>query len=352
MQNYNILLSDSIRLNSAVLDDRCQVRLLCVMKYKLFGTRTGLAASQLILGAASLGSRRGYGAVAEDIPKILNAYLDAGGNFIDIADQYQLGEAEEIVGRAIRPKRHDMIICSKYTRSSEINPAPANFGNHRKAMSAAVDASLKRLGTGHIDIFMPHFDDGNTPLEEIARGLEDLVKAGKIIYAGLANFPAWKAAAIAQLIPLAAMQLEYNLAQRTADRELLPMADHFGLGLMLYSPLAGGLLTGKYRHGATGRLTIQSGSDYKEDGATSQILDTLENIAAVLDATPGQIALAWTLTKNAFPIIGARTASHLTESFKALNINLSVEHLERLNAVSQVRLGYPHEILQTVQRVY
>ena len=158
------------------------------MKYKLFGNHTGLPASKIVLGAASFGGRKGYGAVTEDIPKILSAYTNAGGNFIDIADQYQLGEAEETVGKFISPQRHNFIICTKYTRSNETNPLPANLGNHRKAMRQSVDASLKRLNTEYIDIYMPHYDDGITPLEEISRGLEDLVKAGKILYTGLANF--------------------------------------------------------------------------------------------------------------------------------------------------------------------
>nr|WP_067060237.1 aldo/keto reductase [Mucilaginibacter sp. L294] len=322
------------------------------MKNKLFGTGTGLPASELILGAASLGSRRGYGAVTEDIPKILTAYADAGGNFIDVADQYQLGEAEEVVGKFINFKRDDFIICTKYTRSSEIAPSPANSGNHRKAMRQAVEASLKRLNTDYIDIYMPHYDDGLTPLAEIARGLEDLVASGKVIYTGLANFPAWKAALIASSIPLAALQIEYNLAQRTADRELFGMAEHFGLGTMLYSPLAGGLLTGKYRNGASGRLTLSKADGYHEDAATKAILDELETIAAEVEATPGQVALAWALTKNAFPIIGARTLSHLNDGLKALEVSLTADQTARLNNISAVTMGYPHDLLKTVQVTY
>lgn len=322
------------------------------MKLKLFGTQTGLPASELILGAASFGQRRGYGAAVEDIPKILAAYADAGGNFIDVADQYQLGEAEEIVGRFIEPQRHNFIICTKYTRSSETNPSPSNSGNHRKAMRQAVDASLKRLKTDYIDIYMPHYDDGITPLEEIARGLEEVVKAGKVLYTGLANFPAWKASAIAGAIPLAALQIEYNLVQRTADRELMPTAMHFGMGTMLYSSLAGGLLTGKYRKGGAGRLTRSAPNGYAEDAATKNILDTLELIATEVEATPGQVALAWTLTKNAFPIVGARTLVHLTDSLSALDIRLNQDQIERLESVSAVTMGYPHHLLKTVQKSY
>ena len=322
------------------------------MKYKLFGTHTGLPVSELVLGAASLGERRGYGAAAEEIPKILAAYADAGGNFIDVADQYQLGEAEEIVGKFISTQRDNFVICSKYTRSGEQEPAPANLGNHRKAMRQAVEASLKRLNTDFIDIYMPHYDDGVTPVEEIARGLEDLIKAGKVLYAGLANFPAWKAAAIASETPLAALQMEYNLVQRTADRELFPMANHFGLGTMLYSPLAGGLLTAKYRNGSVGRLKHSATEGYQEDAAVKIIIDELELIAAEVEATPGQVALAWALTKNAFPIVGARKLEHLNESFKALDIHLNPDQITRLEKVSATTMGYPHELLKTVQKSY
>ncbi|SEW52292.1 aldo/keto reductase [Chitinophaga arvensicola] len=322
------------------------------MKYKLFGTHTGLPVSEFALGASAFGERRGYGATREDIPQILAAYADAGGNFIDVADQYQLGEAEEIVGGFIASRRHDFVICTKYTRSSETDPSPANEGNHRKAMRGAVEASLKRLKTDYIDIYMPHYDDGRTPLEEIARGLEDLVKAGKVVYPGLANFPAWKAAAIASTIPLAALQIEYNLAQRTADRELMAMAGYFGLGTMLYSPLAGGLLTGKYRHGNKGRLTLSSPDAYQEDQHTKAIIDLLEVIAAETGDTPGQIALAWTLHKNCFPIIGARSLGHVKESLQALSVDVSPEQLSRLDSISAVAMGYPHDLLKSVQRTY
>ena len=322
------------------------------MKNKIFGKRTGLPASELILGAASLGVRRGYGASAEDIPKILGAYSDAGGNFFDMADQYQWGDAEEMVGKFIAPQRQNFILCSKYTRSSEQDPSPVNSGNHRKAMRQAVEASLNRLKTDYIDIYMPHYDDGLTPLEEIARGLEDLVKSGKVIYTGLANFPAWKVAVIAGNIPLAALQMEYNLAQRTADRELMGMADYFGLGAMLYSPLAGGLLTGKYRKGAAGRLTLSAANAYREDSVTKKIIDELELVAAELDVTAGQVAMGWILTKNAFPIIGARTPAHLTDALRALDITLSPDQVTRLDRVSAVTMGYPHDLLKTVQKSY
>lgn len=320
------------------------------MKYKLFGTKTGLYASEIILGAASFGTRRGHGASPEDARQIMTAYADAGGNFIDISDRYQLGEAEELVGDFLENQRSNFIICTKYTQSSEANPAIANYGNHRKAMRQAVESSLKRLKTDYIDIYMPHFDDGVTPLEEIIRGLEDLVNSGKVLYTGLTNFPAWKAASIATSTLLSAIQIEYNLVQRTADRELIPMAAQFGLGTMMYSPLAGGLLTGKYRKGETGRITLGSNSDYHENEVTKAIIDQLFSIAAELEITPGQVAFAWVLSKGAFPIVGARTLNHIQDGLKASQVQLSQEHIKILDQLSAVSLGYPHDLLATVQK--
>jgi len=319
------------------------------MKNKLFGLHTGLPASELILGAANFGSRRGYGASPEETEKILTAYTNAGGNFIDVADQYQLGEAEEVIGNFMAGQRENFIICTKYTRSSEKEPSFQNSGNHRKAMRQGIESSLKRLKTDYVDIYMPHYDDGYTPIDEIARGLEDLVKSGKVLYTGLANFPAWKAAAIAAATPLAALQIEYNLVQRTAERELIGMADHFGLGKMFYSPLAGGLLTGKYRHGKKGRLNVLSPDVEKESDATRVIIDALEEIATELEVSPAQVALAWTLTKNAFPIIGARDLSQFNDSLKVLEVKLSPEQIQHLDTISAIQSGYPHDLLKSVQ---
>jgi len=319
------------------------------MKYKLFGTNTGLYSSEIILGAANFGTRKGYGANPDEAQKILTAYADAGGNFIDTSDRYQLGESEELVGKFIEHQRNNFVICTKYTQSNEANPAISNFGNHRKAMRQAVESSLRRLKTDYIDIYMPHFDDGVTPLDEIVRGLEDLVSSGKVLYTGLTNFPAWKAASIASSTHLTAMQIEYNLLQRTADRELMPMATHFGLGTMMYSPLAGGLLTAKYRKGETGRIKLNPTSEYHENENTKAIIDQLITIAEELNVTPGQVAFAWVLSKGAFPILGARSINHFNEGLKALAVPLTPSHITQLDHLSAITLGYPHDLLATVR---
>jgi aryl-alcohol dehydrogenase-like predicted oxidoreductase len=319
------------------------------MKYNLFGKHTGLKASEIILGAASFGTRSGYGASPDEAMQILKAYADAGGNIIDTSDRYQFGESEELIGRFIKNQRENFIITTKFTRGSVSNPSSANTGNHRKSMIQAVETSLKRLKTEYIDLYMPHFDDGITPLEEIAKGLDDLVKDGKIIYVGLANIPAWKATAIASHTKIHTLQIEYNLLQRTAERELIPMANHFGLATMMYSPLAGGLLTAKYREGEKGRLTQGTNLNVQESDRTRETIDLLVQIAKELEVQPGQIALAWVLSKKAFPIIGARTVTHLRDGLAATNIELTAEHLYKLDQITAVTLGYPHDLLLTVQ---
>jgi aryl-alcohol dehydrogenase-like predicted oxidoreductase len=319
------------------------------MKYNLFGTKTGLYASELILGAASFGNRSGYGAEPTNAKEILTAYAGAGGNFIDTSDAYQLGQSEEIIGEFIKDQRSNFIICTKYTRSNERNPSKANFGNHRKAMRQAVEASLKRLKTDYIDIYMPHYDDGITPIDEIARGLEDLVTSGKVLYTGLTNFPAWKASAIASSVKLSAIQIEYNLLQRTADREFITMAEYFGLGTMMYSPLAGGQLTGKYRNGETGRINRNSSEDYQEDVITENIVNELFVIASELEVTPGQVAFAWVLSKGGFPLVGARTIDHFNDALEATTIILSDKQKQKLDNLSSISLDYPHDLLKNVR---
>lgn len=319
------------------------------MKYNLFGKKTGLHASEIILGAASFGTRAGYGTEPENSKEILTAFADAGGNFIDTSDAYQLGQSEEIIGDFIKGQRQNFIICTKYTRSYEAEPHVANFGNHRKAMRQSIEASLIRLKTDYIDVYMPHYDDGYTPFDEIARGLEDLVSSGKVLYTGLSNFPAWKASAIASSVKLSAIQIEYNLLQRTADREFIAMADHFGLGTMMYSPLAGGQLTGKYRNDGTGRMTLGSTDDYKESKIAEKIINELFVIAEELESTPGQIALAWMLSKDGFPLVGARTIDHFNDALKSTTIKLSDEQIKKLDDLSTISLGYPHELLKNVR---
>jgi aryl-alcohol dehydrogenase-like predicted oxidoreductase len=318
------------------------------MKYKLFGKRTGLFVSEFALGTGMFGTATGYGAEFDECRGIFNAFSDAGGNFIDTSDAYQLGQAEELIGEFITGRRSHYVVATKYSRGQAANPSPGNIGNHRKALKEAVEASLKRLKTDYIDIYLAHFDDRQTPVEEIVRGLEDLVQSGKILYTGLSNFSAWRSAAAATFAgtsgktPLTTIQLEYNLLQRSVEQEYWPMANELGLAVMGYSPMAGGILTSKYRKGQHGRMTAMSaGKENAEDAKQALILDALEKLAAETEHTPGQVATAWVRSKGIFPIIGARTLKQFEENIKAVAIDLSEANVRALNEISQPALLYP-----------
>lgn len=320
------------------------------MRYKIFGERTGLKVSELALGTGLLGQVWGYGASPEDVQSILTGYVEAGGNFIDTADNYQHGQAEVAIGEFIAADRDDFVIASKYSRGAGTS-AVANLGASRKVMVQAVEDSLRRLKTDRIDLYFVHMDDQVTPVEEIVRGLDELVRAGKILYGGFSNYPAWRiarAATIADLrgwTPIAAVQIEYNLLQRTTERELLPMARGMGLGVMAWSPMAGGLLTGKYRTGERGRATDLKASVLHHGAALlDPVLDALFGVAEETGATPGQVAIAWVAARGALPVIGPRTRAQLDDNLAAVSLQLTAEQIRRLNAVSAVPLGYPHEL--------
>jgi len=321
------------------------------MRYRIFGQRSGLKVSEIVLGAGMFGRTWGYGAEPNEVRSILQSYVAAGGNFIDTADNYQHGESERLVGEFVAPHRNDFVIASKFSRGATANPALAVLGANRKAMVQSVEDSLKRLKTDRIDLYFVHMDDGVTPMDEIARGLDDLARAGKIVYGGLSNFPAWRvatAAAIAELrgwTPIAAIQIEYSLLQRTTERELLPMADGLGLGVMGWSPLAGGLLTGKYRKGETGRATdLKSSVLHDDPDKNAPVIDALIAIADEIGSNPGQIAIAWVRAKGVLPVIGPRTCVQLEDNLAAARLKLSDDHIRRLDEITAVPLGYPHEL--------
>ena len=219
-------------------------------------------------------------------------------------------------------------------------------------MVQAVEESLKRLKTDRIDLYFAHMDDGVTPIDEVARGLDDLVRAGKIVYAGLSNFSAWRVATAVTLADLrgwtsvAAIQVEYSLLQRTTERELLPMADGFGLGVMGFSPMAGGLLTGKYRKGEKGRATDLKASVLHDDtNKNAHVLDALIAIANEIGSNPGRVAIAWVCAKDVLPLVGPRMRAQLDDNLAAAALKLSDDHIRRLDEVSAVSAGYPNELL-------
>ena len=311
------------------------------MKYRLLGKRTGLFVSEMVLGTGMFGTARGYGASIDDTRSMFDSFTAARGNFIDTSDAYQQGEAEQLIGKYVSGDRGRFIIASKFSRGREVNNHTGITGNHRKAMREAVEASLRRLKTDYIDLYFAHFEDKVTPIEEIMRGFEDLVSSGKILYTGLSNFPAWRAATAAVTAPLAAIQVEFSLLKREVENEHLPMAAAFGLGVMGYSPLAGGLLTGKYRQGIQGRINLMTGKQHEEDPRQKEILDTLLTLAAETGYTPGQITIAWAMTKDVFPIMGARTKEQFEDGLAAYTISLTQQQLSLLDTASQLPLAYP-----------
>ena len=327
------------------------------MNHRLFGTRTGLRVSELALGTGMLGQAHGYGPDPATVERVVRDYLDAGGNIIDTSDAYQRGEAERTVGALIRDARDDVVLVSKYGRSARATPGPAARGAGRKVMVQSVEASLRRLATDRIDVYLVHLDDGVTPIDELARGFDDLVRAGKIVHGGLSNAPAWRAAAVATTAdargwsPIAALQLEYSLFQRTGERELLPMARAFGLGVLGYSPLAAGVLTGKYRRAGRGRATDFAASvAHADDAQNARVLDEVIAIAGERAVAPGQVALAWCMAQAVVPIIGPRTPDQLADNLGACAVVLSPAERARLAVVSDTPAGYPHELL-AAQRI-
>jgi len=329
--------------------------------YRLLG-RSGLRVSPLALGTMTFGVGQGWGTDEAEAERILGRYAERGGNSIDTANFYANGESERMLGRLLGDRRQGFVVATKY--SLTMRPGDPNAsGNHRKNMVQAVEDSLRRLQTDYIDLLYLHVWDGRTPVDEILRAFDDLVRAGKILYAGLSDTPAWQASrmqAIAELrgwTPLVALQLPYNLTERTVERDLLPMAAEMGMGVLPWSPLAGGVLSGKYRAEDLAR-TAGAGSamDSRKDinlatGRLSErnlaIAAVVSQIATELGRTPAQVALAWTLLHPAVasPILGTRTLAQLDDNLGALELSFSAEQIARLDAVSRIELGFPHAFL-------
>jgi aryl-alcohol dehydrogenase-like predicted oxidoreductase len=224
-------------------------------------------------------------------------------------------------------------------------------------MVASVEASLKRLKTDRIDLYWAHVSDGVTPVEEIVRGFDDLVRGGKILYAGLSDFPAWRvarAATIAELrgwAPIVALQVEHSLVERTTEQELLPAGQALGLGVVAWSPLGGGVLTGKYRQGEKGRREALGGRVFQDENSPQRaaILDTLIAVAKEAGVTPSEIAIAWVAAKGSLPIIGPRTLAQLENNLAAAKVRLSPDEIARLDEVSALPLVFPHRMLNNLE---
>jgi aryl-alcohol dehydrogenase-like predicted oxidoreductase len=331
--------------------------------YRLLG-RSGLRVSPLCLGTMTFGVGPGsWGSSDEEAASLVDHYVDQGGNFIDTANFYgQLGQSEVLLGKMIKSRRNRLVISTKYSLTTAPGDPNAS-GNHRKNMVHSVDDSLRRMGTDYVDLYYLHMWDFRTPADEILRAFDDLVRAGKILYIGLSDTPAWQASrmqAIAELrgwSQFCALQISYSLTERTVERELIPMASAMGMGVCPWSPLGGGVLTGKY---SKADLTPSKSGDLSSRKAINAVTGRLSEQALGIAATVGeiaketgktaaQVAVAWTLANPAVtaPVIGVRTPAQLVDNIGALDVELTREHLERLDKVSGVPKVFPMDILKS-----
>ncbi len=321
------------------------------MRYKLFG-HSGLRVSELCLGAMTFGTEWGSGADKTESQRIFEAFVSAGGNFIDTANRYTEGTSERFLGEFIAADRDRYVVASKYSLHDQRDDVNAS-GNHRKNLMRSVDQSLRRLNTDYLDILWLHMWDFTTPVAEVMRGLDDLVRAGKVHYLGISDTPAW---IVAHAITLAQMhgwttftglQVEYSLIQRTPERDLLPMAHHFDLCITPWSPLGAGMLTGKHNSviAPDSRLTAKSPKINEKNRLIAQ---KVGEIATQVGATPAQVALSWLRQQHPqiIPIVGARRAEQLIDSMGCLQVSLPAELMQALDQASAIELGFPHDFLR------
>jgi aryl-alcohol dehydrogenase-like predicted oxidoreductase len=307
--------------------------------------------SELALGTMTFGDDWGWGAPPEEARRQYERFREAGGNFVDTANNYTNGSAEKIVGALVASERGAIVLASKYTiawRPGDPNAA----GNHRKNMVQSVEASLKRLGTDYLDLLWLHAWDDTVPPAEVMRALDDLVRAGKVLHVGVSDTPAWVVAHANTLAllrgwsPFVALQIEYSLLQRTVERELTPMAQAFQLPVCAWGALGGGVLTGKYTRGGTPDAKRDTSARRSERNLA--IARTVDAVADKLGTSSTRVAIAWLRQQpgTVIPIVGARTVAQLDDALGAVTLTLPAEALAELDAVSAVELGFPHQFLQ------
>ena len=331
--------------------------------YRLLG-RSGVRVSPLSLGTMTFGVGGGaWGSTDQEAARLVDVYIDKGGNFIDTANFYgQLGRSEVLLGQAVKGRRDRLVISTKYSLTTSPGDPNAS-GNHRKNMVRSVEDSLKRMKTEYIDLYYLHMWDFRTPVDEILRAFDDLVRAGKILYPGLSDLPAWQASrmqAIAELrgwSQFCALQISYSLTERTVEREMIPMAAEMGMGVCPWSPLGGGVLAGKYSKADLVPPDMNNLGSRKAINAITgrisehnlKVAEVVSEIARDLGKTSAQVAIAWTLVNPAVtsPVLGVRTVQQLEDNLGALDVELGAEHLARLDAVSAVPRVFPMDVLKS-----
>jgi aryl-alcohol dehydrogenase-like predicted oxidoreductase len=297
----------------------------------------------------TFGKEWGWGADEAESRAMFEVFAEAGGNFIDTANRYTEGTSERMVGELIANDRDHFVLATKFTLHDRRNDVSYS-GNNRRNMMRSVEESLRRLRTTHIDLLWLHAWDSTTPEDEVMRGLDDLVRSGKVHYIGVSDTPAWIVARCNTMAELrgwsqfVGLQVEYSLVQRTPERELLPMAASMGLGITPWAPLGAGLLTGKYLKGEAGRLANNS---KKLTERNIGIAQAVAEVAAEMGATSAQVALRWLMDRGTVPIIGGSRAAQIIDNLGAVGISLSSEQTARLDAVSAIEMGFPHDFLNS-----
>src|SRR5215472_6736480 len=326
------------------------------MEYRAVG-RSGLRVSVLSMGTMMFGGTGSFADVGstdtEEAERQVDMCLDAGVNLIDTADIYSSGLAEEILGQVLRGRRDRVLVATKVRMGMGRGPNDSGLSRHH--IISGCEASLRRLGTDHIDLYQVHEWDGQTPLEETLHALDHLVRSGKVRYVGASNYTSWqlmKALGIAGRAGLprfVSQQIYYSLQAREAEYELIPLAIDQGLGVLVWSPLAGGLLTGKYRRGAQAPAGSRHLTDWGEPPVydSDSLYDTIEVLAGIgaqRRVSPAQIALAYTLGRPAVTsvVIGARTADQLADNLAAAELTLTAQEREQLDKASALPLIYPY----------
>ena len=331
------------------------------MRYKMLGG-SGVKVSEICLGTMTFGEENGFGANKIESRRMFDAYLAAGGNFIDTANIYTFGSSERMLGEFIAAERPHLVLASKFSMTTN-SKDPNAGGNSRKALQQSLEASLRRLGTDYLDLYWVHAWDRVTPVDELVRALDDAVRAGKVLYTGFSNLPAWLAARAQTIAELrgwtrfVALQLHYSLAERHCERELLPCADALGMSVTAWSPLAGGLLSGKYSRDATaragqpGRLTTTGWGKLFLNDRNLGIVDSVRGVATRSGCTPSQVAIRWLMQRprSVIPIVGSRSVAQLTELLAASSIKLDDAALAELDNATRLEVGYPGSLLYGAQ---
>jgi aryl-alcohol dehydrogenase-like predicted oxidoreductase len=325
------------------------------MRYKLLGN-SGLRVSEICLGTMTFGEDWGWGSSYQESREIFDSFTEAGGNFFDTANLYTNGTSEKYLGEFIAAERDRWVVATKYSLStgSDVNLS----GNHRKNMIQAVNASLKRLNVDYIDLLWLHAWDFTTPVEEVMRAFDDLVRSGKVLYIGISDTPAWivaQANTIASLrgwTPFIGLQIEYSLKERTPERDLLPMAQALGLGVTAWSPLAGGLLSGKYNQPPDPSAANRLDNAMFGGNIPAQDLNLAQAVASIAQAvghSSAQVALNWLRQRSSqvIPIIGSRRVAQVKENLACLEFELTTEQMQQLEAANPIALGFPHEFLRS-----